>query len=65
MAIAPGNAAVYNRLGAVYMALENFDAAIEAFGKVVALEPGYQKALDSLNAAIEQKKAMDKEFVLP
>ncbi len=63
--IAPDNASAYNRLGEVYMAQEKFDAAVGVFKKVIEIEPGYQKAVDSLNSALEQKKAIEEKFVLP
>lgn len=41
---APGNALVFYRLGLILIEVQQYEAALQAFGKAIQLEPGYLEA---------------------
>ena len=53
----PGSAIAYNNICAAYIRLEDFDRAILACNKALAIKPDFSRARGNLNAAIKQKKA--------
>jgi tetratricopeptide (TPR) repeat protein len=54
----PSSAIAYNNICAAYIQLEDFDRAILACNKALALKPDFPRARGNLNAAIKQKKAI-------
>ncbi|HTP69199.1 MAG TPA: tetratricopeptide repeat protein [Dongiaceae bacterium] len=52
LALAPDLAVGYNVLGTRYVALQEYDRAIESFQKAATLEPKYRVALDNLTVAM-------------
>ena len=53
----PSSAVAYNHICSAYNQLEDFDRAILACGKALALRPGFPLARGNLNAAIELKES--------
>jgi tetratricopeptide (TPR) repeat protein len=54
----PSSALAYNNICAAYLQLKDFDRAILACNKALALKPDFPHARGNLNAAIKQKKAI-------
>ncbi len=55
--INPSSAVSYNNICAAYVLLKDFDRAILACNKALALRPDFPRAKGNLNAAIKQKES--------
>jgi tetratricopeptide (TPR) repeat protein len=55
--INPSSAPAYNNICAAYLQLKDFDRAILACNKALALKPDFPLARGNLNAAIKQKES--------
>ncbi len=53
----PSSAVAYNIICAAYLQLEDFDRAILACNKALALRPDFPRATANLNAAIKKKES--------
>ena len=53
----PSSAVAYNNICSAYVQLKDFDRAILACNKALALRPDFPRARGNLNAAIKQKES--------